>query len=643
MLSPNEIRQQFIDFFVKKHQHRQLASASLIPENDPTVLFTIAGMHPLIPYLMGAEHPAGTRLVDSQKCIRTDDIDEVGDETHCTFFEMLGNWSLGDYFKKEAVGMSYELLTTAENQGGFGIDPKRIRVSCFEGDENAPRDEETAGYWKEKGFVEADKAEKGDRSLIYFYEAKKNWWKPGPTGPCGPDTEIFFDRNPELEPSEHMPGSSEEMRKKYPLKDGSGKCHPNCECGRYIEIWNNVFMQYNRTAEGVLVPLAKKNVDTGMGFERIVATLQGKPNHYLTGLFSGALQKLADLLNQSGSAAGLPGQNHTGEQLSSLPSARIVADHLRAATFLLGDQTGIVPSNTDQGYILRRLIRRAIRHGRLLGLAGNFTDQLAEIYIREYSPAYPELEANRVRILSELRQEEEKFQRTLENGLREMKKLFAEASGMSAEILAEKAFFLFESYGFPQELIVEELQKEGLSLDLKAFATAFDAKFAAHQALSRAGSDQKFKGGLADSSDASRNLHTATHLLHKALKIVLGPEVAQKGSNITPERLRFDFNYPQKMTPEQLQKVEEIVNEQIKRKIPVTMELLPLEEARKRGATGLFEDKYGNEVKVYTIGDFSMEICGGPHADNTGDLVSFKILKEEASSAGVRRIKAVIG
>lgn len=641
MPSAKEIRQRYIDFFVQKHGHKQIASASVVPENDPTVLFTTAGMQPLVPYLMGEKHPAGTRLVDSQKCVRTDDIEEVGDDTHCTFFEMLGNWSLGDYFKKESIAMSYELLTNSWADGGFGIAPERLRVTCFEGDANAPRDEEAAGFWKAAGFVEAEGAAAGERKLIYFYGKKKNWWGPaGQTGPCGPDTEIFFDREPGVGPHEHASGSSEALRQKYVLKDGSGRCHPNCECGRYLEIWNNVFMQFNKTAEGTFVELAQKNVDTGMGFERIVAVLEGVGTHYETELFSGVLAKLRELAGRGSAmaAGGVVAEN--GEEVRSM---RIVVDHLRAAAFILGDKAGITPSNTDQGYILRRLIRRAIRHGRQIGINKNFTTEIARIYIAEYGDVYGELLQNQDKILGELQKEEEKFQKTLENGLREMKKILGEAAGLSAQLLAEKAFLLFESYGFPQEMITEELDREGVKYDGKVFAAAFEEKFKAHQDLSRAGAEQKFAGGLADHSDEVRKLHTATHLLHEALKQVLGREVAQKGSNITAERLRFDFNYGQKMTPEQIKQVEEIVNGAIGRHLPISCEVMTVAEAKAQGAVGLFEAKYGDQIKVYKMGDFSMEICGGPHADNTGDLGVFKIVKEEASSAGIRRIKAVIG
>lgn len=634
-MKASEIRQRYIDFFVEKHNHKQIPSASVVPENDPTVLFTTAGMQPLVPFLMGEKHPAGTRLVDSQKCIRTDDIEEVGDDTHCTFFEMLGNWSLGDYFKKESIGMSYELLTTAWADGGFGIDAERLRVTCFEGDENAPRDEEAAGYWKELGFVEADKATSDDRKLIYFYEKKKNWWGPaGQTGPCGPDTEIFFDRFPALNPHEHAENSLQEMRDKYALKDGSGKCHPNCECGRYVEIWNNVFMQFNKNADGSFNELKQKNVDTGMGFERIVAVLEGKWTHYETELFAGVKEKIRSMI--SGDVV---------ENEENIKSGRIIADHIRAAVFILGDKRGVFPSNKDQGYILRRLIRRAIRHAKKLNITQSFTNVLAEIFIEDYQSAYPELMENKRRILEELHKEEEKFKRTLENGLREMKKVFDgdEVRKLNTEDLAQKAFFLYETYGFPVEMITEELEREGFKFDQKFFIESFTNRFKAHQSLSKAGAEQKFSGGLADHSEETTKLHTATHLLHKALKLVLGVDVEQKGSNITAERLRFDFNYPSKMTPEQLMEVETIVNTQIKEALPISFEVMTVNEAKTRGAIGLFEEKYGDQIKVYKMGEFSLEICGGPHVKNTGDLKGFKIVKEEASSAGVRRIKAIVG
>ncbi len=646
-MKAQEIRQRYIDFFVKKYRHQQISSASLIPENDSSVLFTTAGMQPLIPFLIGGTHQAGHRLVDYQKCVRTDDIDKIGDDSHLTFFEMLGNWSLGDYFKELTIKMSYELLTLPEDAGGFGMDDNRLRVTCFEGDSNVPQDLEAASYWQKHGFVSKDKANLDQRKLIYFYEKEKNWWNAGNTGPCGPDTEIFYDNYPQLNPYEHIPGATMDLINKYPLKDGSGRCHPNCECGHYIEIWNNVFMQFNKKADGTMEELKQKNVDTGMGFERIVAILEGKNSPYQTDLFD----KIFDYIEK---LAKLPRSDDEDVLAERRKSMRIIADHLRAAVFILGDNMAVSPSNTDQGYILRRLIRRAIRHGKKLGINKEFAAELAKLYIQEYGDFYIELQKNKKRILTELVQEENKFQNTLENGLREMKKIFdvlgndqnskfAVIDRKESNNLAEKAFLLYESYGFPMEMVEEELLRAGISYDSESFRKKFEEKFKAHQSLSKVGAKQKFAGGLADHSEESCKLHTATHLLHKALQMVLGDEVQQRGSNITPERLRFDFNYGQKMTPEQISEVEKIVNEQIARKLPISFKVMTVDEAKKEGATGLFENKYGNQIKVYTMGDFSMEICGGPHAENTSDLGAFKIIKEEASSAGVRRIKAIIG
>lgn len=651
-----DLRRRFIDYFVQKHGHVEIKSASVIPENDPTVLFTTAGMHPLVPFLMGEKHPSGTRLVDVQKCIRTDDIDEVGDATHCTFFEMLGNWSLGDYFKKEAIEWSYELLTVSQDKGGFGIDPGRLMVTCFEGDKDAPRDDEAAKVWESLGFKRAGGENIGQKKLIFFYEKKKNWWGPaGQTGPCGPDTEMFYDTCPDLPSNQHKPAADKSLIEKYPLKDGSGNCHANCECGRYVEIWNDVFMQYNKNPDGTFEILKQQNVDTGMGLERVAAILQGVPTHYETELFAPAKAKIKELINahQTQEAA-------LSSQEEQIVSGRIILDHLRAATFILGDPCGVSPSNTDQGYILRRLIRRAIRHGKKLGITQHFTHLLAEIYIDSYEDVYPELQKNRTRIIDELKREEEKFTRTLEKGLRELQRIIRkkkdthkpyslplstnlkESDMYVNDISGEDAFYIYETYGFPLEMIEEELARDCFTLNRKEFQKAFDEAMKKHQELSRAGSEQKFAGGLADHSFECTMLHTATHLLHKALKTVLGNEVNQKGSNITKDRLRFDFNYPVKMTPEQIKKTEEIVNEQIQRDLPVSYEIITVDQAKQKGAIGLFEDKYGDKVKVYKMGDFSYEICGGPHVEHTGVLKSFKIKKEEACSAGVRRIKAVV-
>lgn len=614
-MTANEIRKRYIDFFVKKHDHAEIKSSSLIPENDPTVLFTTAGMHPLVPFLLGETHPSGKRLVDYQKCLRTDDIDEVGDSTHCTFFEMLGNWSLGDYFKEGAIKMSFEFLTSSVEDGGLGLDPDRLMVSCFAGDDDAPRDDEAAEVWESLGFTRAEDAEPGQKRLIFFYGKEDNWWGPaGQTGPCGPDTEMFY----ALEDAEFGPESD-------PANNNN-----------FVEIWNDVFMQYFKKEDGTYEPLKQKNVDTGMGLERVTAIMQGVPSFFETELYMPLREKINEL------ATG----ERTDDEEELMRSERIIADHMRASTFIMGDPWGVTPSNTDQGYILRRLIRRAIRHGKKIGIEGNFTDILGEIVIDMYEEVYSELGANRERILEQFRLEEAQFQKTIERGLREMNKIWRpdDEQAKSETVKAgDKAFYVYETYGFPIEMIEEELEKNGYKIDQKTFRDTFEKAKEEHQAKSRAGAEQKFSGGLADHGEEAKKLHTATHLLHQALKNVLGTEVNQKGSNITHERLRFDFNYGEKMTDEQKKEVEDIVNEQIKRALPVSFEMMTVDEAKKAGAIGLFESKYGDQVKVYTIGDFSKEICGGPHVDNTSELKGFKIVKEESSSAGVRRIKAVIG
>ena len=585
-----ELRRSFIEFF-KSHGHAEIDSAPLIPENDPTCLFTTAGMHPLVPYLLGEKHPAGSRLTDVQKCLRTGDIDEVGDPFHLTFFEMLGNWSLGDYFKKEAIAMSFEFLTKY-----LGFSPEEIKITCFAGDQNAPKDQEAADLWIKNGIPEKN---------IYFLGKKDNWWGPaGQTGPCGPDTEMFV---PLDQP------------------DCGPDCGPACGCGKWVEIWNNVFMQYNKNADGTFTPLAKPNVDTGMGVERVTAFMQGVQSVYQTELFAGIFAKLRELSNNE-------------EATYKNRSARIVAEHMRAATFLMGD--GVKPANLDQAYVLRRLIRRAIREARKLGITEAFTSKVASVIIHEYASTYPILKERKTTILEDFDIEEAQFSKTLENGTKEFNKLIDKVPDFVVQkvVSGKKAFMLYETYGFPLELTKEMAKERGFSVDEEDFQKAYEK----HQAMSRAGAEQKFKGGLADQSQATAALHTATHLLDQALRIVLGDHIKQNGSNITAERLRFDFTHPQKVTKEQLAKVEKIVNEQIERKLPVVCEEVSLEEARKRGAIGLFGSKYGSIVKLYTIGDFSMEICGGPHAKNTGDLGRFKIKKEESSSRGVRRIKAVL-
>ena len=592
-MTVEELRNKWLAFFSSK-QHTIISSASLIPENDPSVLFTTAGMHPLVPYLLGEKHPAGVRLCDVQKCVRTGDIDEVGDASHLTFFEMLGNWSLGDYFKKEAISWSWEFLTSPQ---WLGIDPDRLAFTVFAGDENAPRDEEAYEQWRKCGVKE-------DR--IFFLPAENNWWWAGPTGPCGPDTEMFIDTG----------------------KPACGPdCSPACDCGKYLEIWNDVFMQYNRTADGVLHQLSQKNVDTGMGLERTICILEGKKSVYETEVFADILAKIAQL------------SGHTyGENDSVTRAFRIIADHVRCATFIIGDQRGVTPSNVDQGYVLRRLIRRAVRYGKQIDMPACSCSAVAQVVIDMYKGAYPELEQNRERIISELDKEEERFARTLSQGLKEYRKV-ADKLSKGDCIDGVTAFHLYDTFGFPVEITMELAAEDGLKVD----KDGFDAAFKEHQQKSQVGAEQRFKGGLAEQTEQTARLHTATHLLHAALRKVLGDGVAQKGSNITNERLRFDFSFDRKMTRKELDEVERLVNEAIKAGVPVVCEEMPLEEAKKSGAIGLFENKYTQMVKVYTMGDFSKEICGGPHASNTAELGSFKIKKEESSSAGVRRIKAVIG
>ena len=649
-LSSNELRALFLKFFQKKG-HSVIPSASVIPENDPTVLFTTAGMHPLVPYLLGQKHPQGTRLTDVQKCIRTGDIDEVGDMSHLTFFEMLGNWSLGDYFKDQMIPWSWEFLTSPE---WLGIDPDKLAFTVFEGDEDCPRDEEAANLWRKCGV-------KDDH--LFYLPKEHNWWGPaGVTGPCGPDTEMFI----------------------ITKKPCGPDCSPACHCGAYLEIWNDVFMQYNKQKDGSFIPLTQKNVDTGMGLERTICVLNGKKSVYETDAFTGILAKIEELC----------GKKYTPDD-ENTRAFRIVADHMRTSTFIIGDPRGIGPSNVGQGYILRRLIRRAVRYGMGLGLQEGFTAEIAKVIIDQYKAVYPELEQNKAFVLEQLTLEEGRFARTLKQGEKEfdkvmnnlrrtreaMEKILADdtlaaaeeavkthvlrpqpdmvsaieavKSGDLAKVKAEcqkihdslnvidgrSAFKLYDTYGFPIEITKELAAENGLTVDEADFAKRFEQ----HQATSRSGAEQIFKGGLADHSEQTTCLHTATHLLQAALRKVLGDEVHQKGSNITAERLRFDFTFGRKVTPEELAQVEALVNEAIAAKVPITMEEMTVSEAKAQGAMGLFESKYGEVVRVYTMGPYSKEICGGPHANNTGDLVSFKIIKEEASSAGVRRIKATIG
>ncbi|MGN1045250.1 MAG: alanine--tRNA ligase [Candidatus Methanomethylophilaceae archaeon] len=587
-MEADKLREEFIDFF-KSKGHAQIGSASLIPENDPTVLFTTAGMHPLVPYLLGEKHPMGTRLCDFQKCIRTGDIDEVGDYSHLTFFEMLGNWSLGDYFKKESIAFSHEFLTKH-----LGFTNDQLAVTAFAGEGNIPRDDETAEIWKSHGMRD---------DQIFFYGREDNWWGPaGMTGPCGPDTEIFFDNGqPKCGPD----------------------CGPSCHCGKYTEIWNNVFMQYFKDENGDFKPLAQKNVDTGMGLERICCITEGKGSVYDISLFSGIISELEEI----------SGRKYEGDAVRDF---RIIADHLRAATFILGD--GVVPAKVGQGYILRRLIRRAARNMSKLGYDDIFMDRVCTKIIDQYGEAYPELIRERENICRNIRAEEEKFHSTLVKGLRRFNEVVDNAG--DAKVLdGELVFRLYDTFGFPVELTAELAAERGLSVDMEDFQN----RFRAHQDKSRAGSEQTFKGGLADNSEETTKLHTATHLLNAALRTLIDPDIRQKGSNITADRLRFDFNFDRKLTPEELKSIEDFVNDAIARDIPVVCTEMPIDEAKASGAIGVFDNKYGSIVKVYTIGDVSAELCGGPHVTHTGELQGFKIKKEESSAAGVRRIKAVVG
>ncbi len=615
MITSKQLRQKYLDFFASKG-HKIIPSASLIPENDPTVLFTTAGMHPLVPYLLGEQHPEGRRLASVQKCVRTQDIDEVGDNRHETFFEMMGNWSLGDYFKKEAVEMSWEFLTSPQY---LGIDAKKISVSVFAGDETAPRDEETADIWKSLGLPE-------DR--IAYLPRHNNWWGPaGQTGPCGPDTEMFY----WMGKSEFPPAGS----------------NPGTDEDNWLEIWNDVFMQYNKNADGSYESLKQKNVDTGMGLERTLVVMNDYTDVFQVDTFWPIIEKIQEISGQEYVAGG-----------EITKSIRVVADHLRTATMIMGDDQKISPSNVDRGYIVRRLIRRAVRHGQNLGIKDNFCGNIAETVIDIFKDVYPEVARNEEFILLEMAKEESKFRNTIEQGLKEFEKLldgfrkaFEKTGKVMAQISGKQAFKLFESAGFPLEMTLELANEKGMTVDVEGFHTAFKA----HQELSRAGAEQKFKGGLADTGEMSVKYHTATHLLHAALRKILGTHVEQRGSNINAERLRFDFSHPEKMTEEQKKQVEDLVNYAIQQNYPVTFAEMSVAEAKAQGAMGLFEDKYGNKVKVYSVGEpgqspdahegtltFSKEICGGPHVDHTGILGKFKIKKEEAVSSGVRRLKAVL-
>lgn len=580
------LKDLYINFFVE-NGHVQIPSAPVVPENDPSVLFNTAGMQPLVPYLMGQKHPLGTRLCDYQKCIRTNDLESIGDKTHHTFFEMLGNWSLGDYFKKESITWSFEFLTKVLN-----IPVEKLAVTVFEGNNEVPRDEESANVWKSLGIPE---------ERISYLDKDNNFWIAGEVGPCGPDTEIFYWRSDDEVPVKHDP-----------------------EDERWVEIWNNVFMQYERHQDGTVTELPHKNVDTGMGVERTVAILEGVDDNYLTSIWKDVVDKIEEMSNTT--------------YVENAKSIRIIADHIRTAVFISGDNSGIKPSNTDQGYILRRLIRRMIRHAKKIGidLESGFERTLALMIIEKYAKYYDELEKNKEVILDVLTNELKKFNRTLEKGLREFEKIVSNLDGTTLN--KDLAFKLYDTYGFPLELTVELAEEKGITVD----KAGFEQKFKEHQEKSRAGSEQRFKGGLAGDGEVETKYHTATHLLNAALKQVISKDVHQRGSNITVERMRFDFNCDHKLTDEEKQKVEDLVNEWIKQEIPVTVEEMSKQEAIDSGAECMFIEKYPDIVTVYSIGNVSKELCGGPHVQNTKELGHFKIKKEEASSAGVRRIKAIL-
>ena len=579
-----EIRNKYLNFF-KRHGHSVIPSAPLIPENDPSVLFTTAGMQPLVPYLLGEKHPEGTRLTDFQKCVRTNDINEVGDNRHLTYFEMLGNWSLGDYFKEESVAMSYEFLTKE-----LGIPAEKISVTCFAGDEDCPKDTVTAECWKKAGIPE---------ERIYFFGKDDNWWIAGEEGPCGPDTEMFYDTGKE--------------------KCSEG-CNPSCGCGKYVEIWNNVFMEYLKTSDGKYQKLKQQNVDTGLGLERMAMLLQGKKTPFEIEIFKPVMDKLEEL-----------------EKVDDIASRRIVAEHLRSSMMIILD--GGIPSNVDRGYILRRLIRRMTRRLRKLQIDTNQISTLIDISIDAQKELYPELETNKERIKTVIIEEINKFEKTLERGEREFNKIVNKLKAENKDTISgQDLFTLYETYGFPPEVTQDIAEEQGIKID----NTEFDRLFKEHQEKSRMGSEQKFKGGLSGNGEMETKYHTATHLLNAALKQVIGKDVHQKGSNITPERMRFDFSCDHKLTDEEKKQVEDLVNKWINEDLPVTIEEMSKEDAIKSGAECMFIEKYPDIVTVYSIGDVSKELCGGPHVKNTKVLGTFKIKKEEACSAGVRRIKAIL-
>ena len=579
-----EIRNKYLNFF-KKHGHAVIPSASLIPENDPSVLFTTAGMQPLVPYLLGEKHPSGTRLTDYQKCLRTNDIEEVGDNRHLTYFEMLGNWSLGDYFKEESIQMSFDFLTKE-----LQIPVEKLSVTVFAGDEDCSRDEVAAECWKKAGILDGH---------IYYYGKDDNWWIAGEEGPCGPDTEMFYDTG----------------------KPACGPdCQPSCDCGKYVEIWNNVFMEYFKSKDGKYSKLAQRNVDTGLGLERMTMLLQGKETPFDTELFKPVMDKLSEL-----------------QKVDNIESRRIIAEHLRSSMMVISD--GGRPSNVDRGYILRRLIRRMVRHMNKLQINLDEISTLVDINVENLKEMYPDLAKNAELIKNVIIEEKNKFVKTLAHGEKEFEKEMNKAKEQGKNKIDGKVVFkLYDTYGFPPEVTSELAQENNMTVDMKEF----DELFKAHQEKSRMGSEQKFKGGLAEQNETTIAYHTATHLLNAALKVVLGPETHQRGSNITVDRMRFDFNCDHKMTEEEKKQTEDLVNKWIQEALPVTVEEMKKEDAVKSGAECMFIEKYPDVVTVYTIGDVSKELCGGPHVKNTSELGKFKIKKEEASSAGVRRIKAIL-
>ncbi len=577
-----EIRNKYLKFF-EKNNHKIIPSASLIPENDPSVLFNTAGMQPLVPYLLGEKHPEGSRLTDYQKCVRTNDIDEVGDNRHLTYFEMLGNWSLGDYFKEESIAMSYKFLTEE-----LGIPNEKLSVTCFKGDEDCDKDTVAYECWKKAGIPD---------ERIYFFGKSENWWIAGEEGPCGPDTEMFYDTGkPKCSP----------------------ECNPSCDCGKYVEIWNNVFMEFYKDKNGY-TKLKQQNVDTGLGLERMTMLLQGKETPFEIEIFAPVMKELEKL-----------------QKVDNIQSRRIVTEHLRSSMMIIND--GGRPSNVDRGYILRRLLRRMTRHMNKLEIDLSQLGNIIDISIDSLKELYPELEKNKEIIKQVIIEEKDKFVKTLKNGEKEFEKVAAKVKNSGRIIDAQCVFNLYETYGFPPEMTEELARENGLKVDMENYQKLFEE----HQAKSRMGSEAKFKGGLASTGEMETKYHTATHLLNAALKVVLGEHVHQKGSNITEERLRFDFSHPAKMTDEEKQKVEDLVNEYIRQDIKVEKLEMKKDEALKLGAEAMFLDKYGEEVTIYKIGDVSLEFCGGPHVEHTGVLGTFKIKKEEASSAGVRRIKAIL-